>query len=220
MKTNKTAIIICGIMTLISFAASIRIHGSWWQNICFAIFGSSLLAAIISFVNYRIMRVELIEEIVHDVYKIGNLCNSELYSLPNEIHPQNFHSVVGLALDLVNSAAMKIEHYGNGIFCFERIKKEKLVLARNILERHYKLPLSDIAFLLEVDIESAKLYTQEIYKKIDKMLDSLEVYELVVDIASTSGSSIHTTIGNLDLIKKNASARLIKELENAHMSQK
>ena len=209
MKENKYGIVIALTLTTISLLGalvfSFGISIVWLQNLFFAILGGSLCSLIIFVVNYKISVKRCALEIVETMYNFNHSSYSNIFSTNNDANLEKIMKVLGIMDNIayiVYTKSYEISHtlFFNKFIDFKIIKnlmgskESKILLAKevNCLIKQVIKDVQEIAIYIEKYTEEAQNKTKKIYKKVDKLIDSDEIFLLSIKLANMLHCNVHS----------------------------
>lgn len=213
MKSNKWGIRVTFYISIIALLGAIFLK-CWWQNLCFAILGSSVLSFTICVINYLTLRRDLVMTIVTDVYRCNIDVYSNLYSSKKDITLEHAERILGLLNEKFYLVYLNNHTLHDNLFWFNKRTKSFTMEIEHLIEQNLQT-VTNIDSFIEMNIESASKNTKNIYADLVKLLDDATPYHLTLKMARKYHIPIYSSEEDTDinLLKTKAATQYEKTLK-------
>lgn len=195
MITHRNSIYVFSFLSLYSFILSIGVtikffdkSLSWYQGMCFAILGSSLISLFSSVITYRNEKRECCEKIANEILNMSNNAYTNLYHSTNEYTMEKLANTIGSCCKSCFDILYMLKYYRNGLFCLSNEMKDvtefMLYLTDDLGVRY-----TAIGTLLKEEKINVKNNIDNFYNEIDRLLQDnniiIKINKLLVKNKST-----------------------------------
>ena len=181
MRTHRNSIYVFSFLSLYSFILSIGVtikffdkSLSWYQGMCFAILGSSLISLFSSVITYINEKRECWEKIANEILNMSNNAYTNLYHSTNEYTMEKLANTIGSCCKSCFDILYMLKYYRNGLFFFSNELKDvtefMLYLSDDIVIRY-----TAIGTLLKEEKNNVKNNIDNFYNEIDKLLQDKKI---------------------------------------------
>ena len=181
MKTNKILIIIFLILSILFFLMSIYIvkyvggkYFDWYLGFSFALLGSSLIALITSYINYRFEKETICEKIGRIILKVNNDTQTEMFCMNRKIKLQQIINTISMFSGGCNEILFLLNSYQLGIFCFN-YKERRIIDEINEFIYNKLIQLSSIAYEIKYKTLEFKNELKNNYEKVNTIVNDAAI---------------------------------------------